>query len=224
MGYVVAIDGPAGSGKGTITKIIEKKLGLINLDTGITYRCVALEAINNNIDISEEDKIIDIAKKIDIVINKVEGKDIVFLNGKDVTDKIRSMEVTSIVSPISSIIEVRRLMVDLQRKIAGNKDVVVEGRDICTVVFPNANIKTYLDASPEIRAKRRQKQNEENNIISNYEEILESIKKRDYNDMNKKVGALKIADDAIYIDSSNKNINEVVNIIIDLINKDRNKV
>lgn len=214
---IIAVDGPAGSGKGTITKRIEKELGITNLDTGATYRCVALEALKKGLTLNNEKEIIEIARNIDIKINNTEEKDIVLLNDEDVTDKIRTKEVTAIVSQVSSIIPVREIMVEVQRKLAVGKDVIVEGRDIGTVVFPNADIKIYLDANEEIRARRRYKENLEKGINTTFEEVLENVKMRDYNDMHKKVGALKKAEDAIVIDSSNLTIDEVVNEIKNLI-------
>ena len=207
---IVAVDGPAGSGKGTVTKGIEKELGFLNLDTGATYRCVALEALRKGVNLEEEEKIIEIANNIDIKINNESDKDIILLNGEDVSKEIRTKEVTAIVSQVSSIIPVRARLVEVQRKLAKGKDVIVEGRDIGTVVFPNADVKIYLDASEEVRAKRRYDENLQNGIDMTYEEVLENVKMRDYNDMNKKVGALKKADDAIVIDSTYLTINEVV--------------
>lgn len=207
MNKIVAIDGPAGSGKGTIASILAKKCNLVNIDTGATYRCVALACLNNNIDINDKEKIIEISSKINIEMTQDNR---VFLDGVDVTNEIRSKEVTQIVSPISSIVEVRKNMVDLQRKMAGNNDVVMEGRDITTVVFPNATYKFYLDASLEERAKRRYIQNKEKNIDMSLEEIVENIKKRDYNDTHKEVGALTRCDDQVYIDTTNLTIDEVV--------------
>ena len=214
---IVAVDGPAGSGKGTVTKKIEEKLGFLNLDTGATYRCVALQVLKENTKLEDEEKIIKIANEIDIKIDNTGSKDIILLNGEDVSKKIRTKEVTSIVSQISSIIPVREKMVEVQRKLATGKNVIVEGRDIGTVVFPNADIKIYLDASEEIRAKRRYEENIQNGIKTTYEEVLENVKMRDYNDMHKKVGALKKAEDAIVIDSSNLSIDEVVKKIEDII-------
>ncbi len=208
---IIAIDGPAGSGKGTITKIIAEKLGLVYIDSGATYRCVALACLRNNLKIEDKEEIIKLAKTLDIEFTK-DGK--TYLNKEDVSDLIRSKEVSDIVSPISSIVEVREIMVDLQRKMANNHDVIMEGRDITTVVFPNANYKFYLDASIDERARRRFKQNEEMNIHIPMNELIESIEKRDYNDMHKPVGALKRCDDQIYIDSTNMTIDEVVNEII----------
>ena len=219
---IVAVDGPAGSGKGTVTKKIEEELGFLNLDTGATYRCVALQVLKENVKINEEEKIIKIANEIDIQIDNTGSKDIILLNGEDVSKEIRTKEVTSIVSQISSIIPVREKMVEIQRKLATGKNVIVEGRDIGTVVFPNAEIKIYLDASEEIRAKRRYEENIQNGIETTYEEVLENVKMRDYNDMHKKVGALKKADDAIVVDTSKLSIEEVVNKIEKII-KEYNK-
>lgn len=207
---IVAIDGPAGSGKGTLAKKISKELNLINIDTGATYRCLAIKVLENNIDLNDEEKIIELSKKLNI---KMDNEEHVYLDGKDVTKKIRDVEVTKIVSPISSIIKVRENLVELQRRLAQNNNVVMEGRDITTVVFPNADVKIYLDATLEERVNRRVKQNKELNIDMSYEEIYENIKARDYNDMNKKVGALKRTDEQVYIDSTNLSIQEVFEII-----------
>ena len=218
MNKIIAIDGPAGSGKGTLAKELAKKLNLVNIDTGATYRCVALKVLNKKIDLSDIDKIIEVAKniKIDLLENGT-----VLLDNVDVTKEIRSKEVTSIVSPISSIVEVREIMVEKQREIAQGKDVVMEGRDITTVVFPNAKYKFYLDASLESRALRRYKENNEKGIKMTYQEVYDSIKERDYNDMHKKVGALKRTDDQIYIDTTNLTVAEEIEIIEKVINGDK---
>ena len=142
----------------------------------------------------------------------------IFLNGENVTKRIRENDVNNFVSPVSTIQPVRDKLLEIQRKIAEGKDVIMEGRDIGTVVFPNANVKIYLDATPEERAKRRVLQNEEKGIKTSYEEVLENIKDRDKRDSNRKVAPLKKADDAIYIDSSNMTIDEVVENVIALIN------
>ena len=214
MSIVVAIDGPAGSGKGTITGIVSKKLGLVNIDTGAMYRCVALATIQNNITLEEKDKIIELAKNIKIEFDS-EGK--VYLDGVDVSKRIREKDVSSIVSPLSSIVEVREEMVNQQRALAKGLDIIMEGRDITTVVFPDADYKFYLDASFEERAKRRFLQNQEQGIEMSLEEIKENIEKRDYNDMHKEVGALKRTEDQIYIDSTNLTIDEVADIVIQTI-------
>ena len=214
---IVAVDGPAGSGKGTVTKRIEKELGFLNLDTGATYRCVALEVLRRGRSLDNEKEIIKLANEIDIQIKNEGEKDIILLNGEDVSKEIRTKEVTQIVSQVSSIIPVREKMVEVQRNLAKGKNVIVEGRDIGTVVFPNADIKIYLDASEEVRAKRRYEENKQNGIDTTYEEVLENVRMRDYNDMHKKVGALKKADDAILVDSTNLSIDEVVNKIKEII-------
>ncbi len=221
MGFIVGIDGPAGSGKGTVTKKVANKLGLINIDTGITYRCVALQVLNEKVELENTEEIIEIAKKIQIDIDNTPDGDIVYLYGKDVTKEIRSKEVTKIVSPVSSIKEVRFLMVDMQRKLAEGKNVIMEGRDICTYVFPNADVKIYLDASIEERAKRRYKENQEKNIDMTYEEVYENIRKRDENDKSKEIGALKVAEDSIIVDTTSLNIDQVVEKIICIIKEKR---
>lgn len=210
MSFIVAVDGPAGSGKGTVTKRIEKEMGLINLDTGATYRCIALEAIRHGYTVNDEKEITKLLDNIDIRIENEGTEDIVFLNGEDVTREIRTTPVTEAVSPISSIIPVREKMVLLQRKLAEGKNVIVEGRDIGTVVFPNADLKIYLDADEEIRAQRRYKESIEKGIDITYEEVLNHIKWRDANDKSKKVGALKKAEDAIVIDTTNMTTDEVI--------------
>ena len=211
---IVAIDGPAGSGKGTIASILSKKLNLVNIDTGATYRCVALKALRNNLKVADKDEIIKLSNNIDI---KFDLNNNVYLDGENVTKEIRSKEVTSIVSPISSIVEVRKNMVDLQRRLGNSNNVVMEGRDITTVVFPNADYKFYLDATLEGRVNRRYKEYQEKNVDMSYDEIYENIKSRDYNDSHKEVGSLTRTDDQIYIDSTNLTIDEVVEKFIEAI-------
>ena len=210
MSFIVAIDGPAGTGKGTVTEILSKKLKLINIDTGAIYRTVALAMIKNNISLDENDKINKLLKEIKIDLKNEQNKIIVLLNGEDVTTEIRNKEVTEFVSKVAKIKEVRLALSGLQRKMAEGKDVIMEGRDIGTYVFPNANIKFYLDADENERAKRRYKQNLEKGINMSYEEVLDSIKKRDEDDRNRDIGALKKADDAIVIDTTNLTIEDVV--------------
>ena len=220
MSFVVAIDGPAGSGKGTITKIVGKKLGLVNIDTGATFRCVALNMIQENINIEEEQKIYNMLKNIQIEMYP-SGE--IFLNGEEVTNRIRENDVNDFVSPVSTLPIVRNKLLDVQRKIAEGKDIIMEGRDIGTVVFPNANVKIYLDATAEERAKRRVLQNQEKGIESSYQEVLQGIKNRDRRDSTRESAPLKKADDAIYLDSTNLDIEEVVQKIVNIIEKNKMK-
>lgn len=224
MSFVVAIDGPAGTGKGTVTELIAKKLNLVNIDTGATYRCVTLDMINKGIKLEELDKIKVLLDNINIEIKRDNEKQFVFLNGEDVTNKIRTKEVSSLVSQVSSIKEVRLSMVNLQRKMADGKDVIMEGRDIGTYVFPNADVKIYLDADLEERARRRFEQNKEKGIDMSYSEVLENIKKRDENDKSKEIGALKVARDAEVIDTTNLSIRQVENEIVKIIKKKKKNI
>lgn len=224
MSYIVAIDGPAGSGKGTLTKVVAKELGLVSIDTGMLYRCHALAVVRNNIDLDDKENIIKIMDNIEIKLKNENNIQTVFLDGEDVTDQIRLPEVNNTVSLTSSIPEVREKVTELERKIGYDwlkegKNIIMEGRDITTVVFPEAEIKIYLDATPVERAKRRMEQQDRKGINETFQEVLESIMKRDKNDMNKKVGALKRAPDAIYIDSSNLSIEQVKRKIINIIEK-----
>ena len=222
MSFIIAVDGPAGSGKGTITKSVANKIGFAKLDTGALYRCVTLETINNKIDLNDISKIVDIARNMQVKFIKNENSnelDYVFLNGKEVTKDIRSNEVNNIISNISTIKELREEMLNIQRKMAENQNTIMEGRDIGTVVFPNADLKIYLNADIEERAKRRYKENIEKGIDTTYEEVLNILKNRDKIDMEREVAPLKKAEDAIEIDSTNMTIEEVTNEIVRLYNE-----
>ena len=164
---------------------------------------------------------IDLLDKISISIENTASGDKIYLNGEDVTTRIREKDVSEVVSPVSSIKEVRYKMVDLQRKMAEGKDVIMEGRDICTYVFPNADVKIYLDASEDERARRRLLEMQEKGIEITYEEVLDNIRKRDYNDKNKEMGALKLAPDSIIIDSTNMSIEDVEEKVIKIIEEKR---
>lgn len=212
---IVAMDGPAGSGKGTVAKEISNRLGFMNIDTGATYRCLALKVLENNIDLNDNNSIIELSKNLNIKF----VKDKTYLDNIDVTSNIRTKEVTEIVSPISSIIEVRKNLVELQKSLASSNDVIMEGRDITTVVFPNAEIKIYLDATLEERVERRYKEMMEKGSNITYEEVLENISKRDYNDMHKEVGSLMRTEEQIYIDTTDMSIEEVVNKVEEIIKK-----
>lgn len=206
---IVAIDGPAGTGKGTVSKLISERLGFLCIDTGAMYRAVTLNFIRNNVNIADLGDVLSILDKTKIDIEFDVSGQKTFLNGEDVSEKIRTPEVNSLVSQVSAIREIREKLVILQRKFALDNDIVMEGRDITTVVFPNADIKIYLTAEQSERANRRYKEMIEKGIETTYDEVYESIKKRDENDKNKEYGALKVADDAVVVDSTEMSIEAV---------------
>ncbi len=217
MSFIVAIDGPAGAGKGTVTEEISKRIGLINIGSGSAYRAVALKTIKENIKLEETEKIIKLLDDIQIDFGMKDNKDIIYLDGEEVTERIREKDVSDIVSQVSSIKEVRFKLNDIFRKCAQGKNIIMEGRDIGSYVFPNADVKIYLDATVEERARRRFKQNKEKGIEMTYEEIIENIKMRDKNDKEKEIGALVQAEDAIYIDSTGMTIKDEIEEIVKII-------
>ena len=208
MSFVVAIDGPAGTGKGTVTKILAERLNLINIDTGAMYRCVALECINKNINSSEVEKIDKLMQTIKIELKKEDNKQIVMLNGKDVSKEIRTTAVDNVVAEFAALKCVRDKITPLQRKMKEQGNIIMEGRDIGTTVFPDADVKIYLDASLEERAKRRYKQDIEKGLNVTYEEIFESIKQRHKLETERELSPLRQAEDAIYIDTTKMTIEE----------------
>lgn len=217
MSFVVAIDGPAGSGKGTVTKLVAEKLNFITIDTGAMYRSVTLEAIRNEIDIDDNEGINKMMDNISIELKKVDNMQKVYLNGEDVTKEIRTPEIDQNVSKYSAIPYIREKITPIQRKMGENGNIIMEGRDIGTVVFPDADVKIFLDASDEEIANRRYKQNIERGINVTYKQVLEDIKKRNEYDSNRKIAPLKKAEDAIYIDSTNLTIDEVVEKVIEIV-------
>ena len=221
MGFIVAVDGTAGSGKGTITKIIADKLNLISIDTGAMYRCVALECINKNINYTEIEKIKEILKDINIELKKENNSQVVILNGKDVTREIRTPEVDNVVAKFAAIKEVRDKITPLQRKMGKDANIIMEGRDIGTVVFPNADVKVFLDCSVEERARRRYNQDLEKGIKTTYEEVLESIKERHRLETEREIAPLVQAPDAVYIDSTKMTIDEEAEAVIKIIEEKR---
>lgn len=208
---IIAIDGPAGTGKSTIANIIAEKLKITFLNSGGFYRTLTMALLDAGIDIKDEVKVLEFCKKQKIEYTKESH---FILNGTDVTAYLHDDRVTANTSQVSSIVEVRHLVNDLMRKITASLSIVCEGRDMTTVVFPNAEYKIYLDASADVRAKRRFDQGVSNMTL---EEIRESIIKRDEMDKNKKEGSLKIAEDAIYIDTSDLTIDKVCEIILNKI-------
>ena len=222
MGFVVAIDGPAGSGKGTVTKIVAEKRNLISIDTGAMYRCVTLDCINKGINYDNIPEIQKVLDKIKIELKKEDGIQKVYLNGKDVSKEIRESRINNLVSEFAAIKEVREKITPMQRDMGKTQDIIMEGRDIGTVVFPNADVKIFLDCDVNERAKRRFLQNQKEGIESTYEEILENIIKREKINSTREIAPFKKAEDAILIDSSNLTIEEVVEKIIQLIDQKKN--
>ena len=203
MSFVVAVDGASGTGKGTVTRYVAEKLKLVTIDTGALYRCVTLQALNSNIALDNIEELENIAKTIKVDLKIVDNNQIVLLNGEDVSIEIRTPRVTNNVSTVSAVKEVRAQMVRIQRELAQGKNVIMEGRDIGTTVFPDADVKIFLECSAEERARRRVKQNAENGIETSYEEVLESIKNRDRIDSTREVSPLRKAEDAIVISTDN---------------------
>lgn len=203
---IIAIDGPAATGKGTIARRLAQFYGAEYLDTGIFYRSVAYLVDKFNISLSEEEKIIDIAKNMNIIIKRFE----VFMDEENITNDLRSNNVNAIVSQVSAIKDVRLIVNEHIRDFAFNRDCVVDGRDITTVVFPNAKYKFYLDCDVDERARRRFNQNQEMGITCTFEEIYENLKMRDLNDKTKEFGALTLASDATLINTTNDTIEETI--------------
>ena len=203
---IIAIDGPAGSGKSTIAKLIAKKHSLTYLDTGAMYRMVAFFSLENNVDLNDELSVKKMMEEIRLDINNEQF----MVNNKDVSKEIRTPEITRIVSKIASIKQIRENLVQLQREIAKGKNSILDGRDIGAVVFPSADLKIFLIASPEERAKRRMKDYEMKGINEeSYEEVLSALKHRDHIDMTREESPLKKAENSIEIDSSNLSIVEI---------------
>lgn len=203
---IIAIDGPAGAGKSTVTRQLAERLGFQFLDTGAMYRAVTYVALRDNVGLDDEAALARIAENMDL---RFEG-DRVFVDGEDITQAIRKPEVTRKIKSIADAVEVRRHLVALQQKIAATGDFISEGRDQGTVAFPNATCKIYLTASTRFRAIRRALQLEEQGVKAGLEEVIAEINSRDYNDENRKVGRLLKADDAVEVNTDNKTINDVV--------------
>ncbi|MFH1073657.1 MAG: (d)CMP kinase [Candidatus Firestonebacteria bacterium] len=210
---VIALDGPAGSGKSTIAKLVAKRLGIYYIDTGAMYRAVTLMAIREKVDTKSEEELVLLVKRCDIGF-KYEDKGLrVFMNGRDVTEDIRLPEVSKASSDIADSIGVRKYLVALQQKMGKTGGVILDGRDIGSLVFPDAEFKFYLDASVEERARRRFKELKAKGIEQTSEEVKKDILARDKRDKERAYGALKLVPDAIKVDTSDLGIEEVVNII-----------
>ena len=218
----IAIDGPAGAGKSSIAKALSKRLGYIYIDTGAMYRAVAIFFLENNVADGTDSRIESLLDKLEISIKYEDGAQKVILNGEDVTGKLRLEEIGKLASKFSAIGSVREKLVALQRKLAQKENVVMDGRDIGTVVLPNADLKIYLSASSKVRAKRRYLELlEKGHTDLDINEIEDEIIKRDEADMNRDISPLKQADDAYYLDSSDMTLEEVVSKILSMVKEER---
>ncbi|MCI8784936.1 MAG: (d)CMP kinase [Dorea sp.] len=216
MGYNVAIDGPAGAGKSTIAKLVAEKKGYIYVDTGAMYRGLAIHFLDKGIQAEETEKVIEACKDADVKIQYENGTQQVYLNGTNITGRLRDEAVGKMTSKCSVIPKVREKLLDLQRDLARTQDVIMDGRDIGTCVLPGADVKVYLTASVETRAKRRYDELMAKGERCDLEEIARDIKERDFRDMNRETAPLKKAEDAVLIDSSDMTIEEVVEAIAGL--------
>ena len=212
----IAIDGPSGAGKSSIAKILAKKLTYTHLDTGSMYRAVAYKAMMNHLDIENEDVIVDMLKDTDIRLTN-DGK--IYLDDTDVSDMIRTNEISLLASNISKHAKVRKDLVSRQQKMALNKGVIMDGRDIGTVVLKDAEVKIFLTASTIKRAQRRYLQNQQLNIASDLDQLIKEIEQRDYQDTHRAASPLVKASDAIEIDSSDLTIDEVIDKILEIVNR-----
>jgi len=215
--YIIAIDGPSAAGKSCLSKEISDRLNIVYIDTGAMYRAVALYFLQNNINMEDEEQVKNALDNITIKFRRLDNKLRVFLNDKDISDEIRTEQIGMIASKVSAVPAVRYDMVDRQRKLAEDSSVILDGRDIGSVVFPNADLKVYLTASEEERAKRRLIDLEQKGIDTTFEEVLQDIKKRDYNDINKPISPLVKTEDAVLIDTTDMTREEVINKVVSLL-------
>lgn len=216
MGYNVAIDGPAGAGKSTIAKLVAKEKGYVYVDTGAMYRGLAIHFLENGIEAEEKEKIAEACKDADVTIRYEDGQQQVYLNGKNITAKLREEAVGNMASKSSAIPEVRAKLLELQRELARKENVIMDGRDIGTCVLPDADVKVFLTASVETRAKRRYDELVEKGVSCDLEEIARDIAERDERDSTREIAPLKQAEDAVLVDSSHMTIEEVVAAIVKL--------
>ena len=210
----IALDGPAGSGKSTVSKLVAERLGILYLDTGAMYRAIALKCVQNNADYCDKDAVKNLLNKLELAIDYRDGKQITLLDGEDVGDKIRTPQVSLLASYVSAYSFVRTKMVELQRSIASKFSCILDGRDIGTNVLPDCEYKFFLTASPEVRAKRRYEEILSKGGTQKYEDVLKDINDRDFQDKNRAVAPLKQAKDAILIDTSDITAEQVAQLII----------
>ena len=219
MSYQIAIDGPAGAGKSTIAKLVSKEMNFVYVDTGAMYRALALYCLNEGVDKDDEAKVVSLCMNADVSIKYIGGEQAVFLNGENVNGLIRTEEVGNMASATSVNADVRKKLVELQQKLAAKENVVMDGRDIGTVVLPNAEVKVYLTASSAERARRRYLELQAKGETESLEKIEADIIERDHRDMTREISPLKQAEDAILVDSSDMTIDEVVDTLMTLVKK-----
>lgn len=212
----IAIDGPVGAGKSTIADEVASRLGILHLDTGAMYRAVGLAVLQHGVDLQDEEAVTDLCKQLQVDVRYENGAQVTLLDGRDVTGMIRSQEVGTAASAVSRYAGVRRLLVQRQQELAQTQPMLLDGRDIGTVVLPNAPVKVYLTATPEARAMRRLKQLLEKGETADFAEVLAEVNARDEQDMNRAVDPLRQAEDAIVVDSSNLTFEETVQAILRL--------
>lgn len=212
----IAVDGPAGAGKSSIAKLVAKKMSFVYFDTGAMYRTIALYFLKKGIDTKEEEQVVSHLDEIDIEIQHRDGEQQIFLNGENVSKEIRNEKVGNNASVVAKYGKVRERLVALQQEKAASQDVIMDGRDIGTVVLPNADVKIYLTASPAVRAERRYKELQEKGVACDLKQIEEDIIARDEQDMNREISPLRQAEDAVLVDSSDMSIDEVVEKIISI--------
>ena len=217
----IAIDGPAGAGKSSIAKLVAERLSFIYIDTGAMYRTMALYFMNRGINTKDQMLVESRCEEIDIRIHYENGEQQIFLNGDNVSVKIREEQVGNEASVVASYGKVREKLVALQRSMAASADVIMDGRDIGTVVLPDADVKIYLTASSAVRAERRYKELTEKGAVCDLKKIEEDIKICDYQDMNREISPLKQAEDAVLVDSSDMTIDQVIEEIISIVEKKR---
>ena len=219
--FHIAIDGPAGAGKSSIAKEAARRLGFVYVDTGALYRTVALNALNQGVDLENSDAVIASLDGTDIRLAFEDGTQKVLLNGQDVSDSIRTEQVSAGESKVSAIPAVREFLFGLQKNIAASCDCLMDGRDIGTVVLPDADLKIFLTASPEERARRRYEQNRERGMEADYDAILAEVNQRDYQDTHREIAPLRQAGDAVLLDSTHMSFQEVVDRLLQLVEEKR---
>lgn len=212
--FNIAVDGPAGSGKSTVSKLVAERLGILYLDTGAMYRAIAYKCVKDKRDYGDKDVVKSIINRLNLKVEYKDGKQLTILDGSDVSDEIRTPQVSLLASYVSAYSFVRTKMVALQREIAQKTSCIVDGRDIGTNVLPNCKFKFYLTASPEVRAMRRYEEEKLKGVKQSFEDVLREINERDFQDKNRAVAPLKMASDAVEIDTSDMTIAEVVNTIV----------